>query len=104
MSDNDGFDELFVEFAHELRSVNLVIGSDDVISFCKATAELNPADVMDIYWSGRTTMVRRRENIPVYNKKFQEFFLDIKDDEQDQRKKKIRASVSTTATLEVPNV
>jgi uncharacterized protein with von Willebrand factor type A (vWA) domain len=104
VSNSDGFDELFVEFAHELRSANLVIGSDDVISFCKATAELNPADVMDIYWSGRTTLVRRRENIPIYNKKFQEFFLDVSDDEQDQRKKKIRASVSTTATLEVPNV
>jgi len=99
-----GFDELFVEFAQELRGVGLVIGSDDVISFCAAAAELNPADAMDIYWSGRTTLVRRRENIDAYNKKFQEFFLDIRDDETDVRKKKIKASVSTTATLEVPNV
>jgi len=99
-----GFDELFVEFAQELRAAGLVIGSDDVISFCKAAAELNPGDAMDIYWGGRTTLVRRRENIEIYNKIFQEFFLDIREDETDARKKKIKASVSTTATLEVPNV
>jgi uncharacterized protein with von Willebrand factor type A (vWA) domain len=57
---------------------------------------------MDIYWGGRTTLVRRRENIEIYNKKFQEFFLDISEEETDVRKKKIRASVSTTATLEIP--
>ncbi len=100
----DGFDELFVEFSQELRSVGLVIGSDDVISFCQAAAELDPTDVMDIYWSGRTTLIRRRDNIPTYNAKFQEFFLDISETETDQRKVKIKASVSTTATLEVPNV
>lgn len=104
MSQNDGFDELFVEFAHELRGANLVIGSDDVIAFCKATAQLNPADVMDIYWSGRTTMVRRRENIQIYNQKFQEFFLDVSDNEQDQRKQKIRASVNPMSTLELPDM
>ncbi len=98
-----GFDELFVEFGQTLRSSGLVIGSDDVISFCQAVAELNPSDVMDIYWSGRTTLIRRRENIPIYNAKFQEFFLDIGPEEPDARKIKIKASVSTTATLEVPN-
>jgi uncharacterized protein with von Willebrand factor type A (vWA) domain len=100
---NGGFDELFVEFAHSLRGVGLTIGSDDVISFCQATAELNPANVMDIYWSGRTTMVRRRENISSYNIQFQKFFLDISPQENDPRKVKIKSSISTASTLDVPN-
>jgi hypothetical protein len=100
---NAAFDELFVEFAHSLRTVGLTIGSDDVIAFCQATAELNPADVMDIYWSGRTTMVRRRENISSYNLQFRKFFLDISPEESDLRKVKIKASVSTASTLDVPN-
>ena len=86
------FDELFVEFGAFLRDAGLGVGTDDVITFCRGTAELNPTDVMDIYWSGRTTLVRRKDQIPTYNAKFREFFLDIADDEPDQRKVKIKSS------------
>jgi hypothetical protein len=98
------FDELFVEFGQLLRAAGLVIGSDDVISFCQSVGELNPGDMLDIYWAGRTTLVRRRENIPTYNKIFRSFFLEISDEEKDPRKKKIKASVNTAATLDIPNV
>ena len=32
---------------------------------------------MDVYWSGRIALVRKKDNIPLYNKRFQAFFLDI---------------------------
>lgn len=100
----EGFDELFVEFGQELRTAGLIIGSDDVITFCHAVAQLDPTDVMDVYWSGRTTLVRRKDAIGPYNYTFRKFFLDISEDETNLAKKKIKASVSTSATLEIPEV
>jgi uncharacterized protein with von Willebrand factor type A (vWA) domain len=99
-----GFDELFIEFAQDLRSYGLVIGSDDVITFLSGISVLNATDVMDVYWSGRVTLVRKKDNIPLYNKRFQAFFLDISDDEPDARKLKLKSSANAGATLEVPNV
>ena len=99
-----GFDELFVEFGQVLREAGMVVGSDDVITFCSAIALLDPTDIMDIYWSGRATLVRKNDHVPVYNAKFREFFLLLEDDETDQRKLKIKASSNAGSTLEVPNV
>jgi uncharacterized protein with von Willebrand factor type A (vWA) domain len=100
----EGFSELFVEFGQELRSAGLVIGSDDVITFCNAVGQLDPTDILDVYWSGRTTLVRRKESIQPYNNTFRRFFLDISEEETNIAKKKIKASISTTATLEIPEV
>jgi len=99
-----GFDELFIEFAQDLRFYGMVIGSDDVITFLSGISVLNATDVMDVYWSGRVTLVRKKDNIPLYNKRFQAFFLDISDDEPDARKLKLKSSANAGATLEVPNV
>ena len=99
-----GFDELFIEFAQDLRFHGMVIGSDDVITFLSGISVLDATDVMDVYWSGRITLVRKKDNIPLYNKRFQAFFLDISDDEPDARKLKLKSSANAGATLEVPNV
>ena len=102
--DLTGFDELFIEFAHDLRFHGMVIGSDDVITYLSAISVLNASDIMDVYWSGRIALVRKKDNIPLYNKRFQAFFLDISDDEPDARKLKLKSSANAGATLEVPNV
>ena len=39
-------------------------------------ATLDPTDLADLYWAGRTTMVTRRDQIPVYDRVFRRFFLD----------------------------
>lgn len=98
-----GFDELFIEFAHDLRLHGMVIGSDDVITYLSAISVLDASDIMDVYWSGRITLVRKKDNIPLYNKRFQAFFLDISDSEPDARKVKLKSSANAGATLEVPN-
>jgi uncharacterized protein len=102
--DLTGFDELFIEFAHDLRTHGMVIGSDDVITFLSGIAVLDATDVMDVYWSGRTTLVRKKDNVPLYNKRFQAFFLTIAADETDERKLKLKSSANAGSTLEVPNV
>lgn len=99
-----GFDELFIEFAHDLRFHGMVIGSDDVITYLSAISVLNSSDIMDVYWSGRIALVRKKDSIPLYNKRFQAFFLDISDNEPDARKVKLKSSANAGATLEVPNV
>ena len=98
-----GFDELFIEFAHDLRFHGMVIGSDDVITYLSAITVLNANDIMDVYWSGRATLVRKKDSVPLYNKRFQAFFLDISDNEPDARKVKLKSSANAGATLEVPN-
>lgn len=99
-----GFDELFIEFAHDLRFHGMVIGSDDVITYLSSISVLDASDIMDVYWSGRITLVRKKDNIPLYNKRFQAFFLDISENEPDARKVKLKSSANAGATLEVPNV
>ena len=99
-----GFDELFIEFAQDLRFHGLVIGSDDVITYLSAISVLDASDIMDVYWSGRISLVRKKDNIPLYNKRFQAFFLDIGENEPDARKVKLKSSANAGATLEVPNV
>lgn len=103
-SELTGFDELFIEFAHDLRFHGMVIGSDDVITYLSAISVLNASDIMDVYWSGRIALVRKKDNIPLYNKRFQAFFLDISENEPDARKVKLKSSANAGATLEVPNV
>jgi len=102
VSESAGFDELFVEFGQALRSSGMNIGSDDVITFCQGIAELDPTDIVDIYWSGRTSLVHRKDQIPTYDTKFREFFLDIKVDEQDMRKVQIKSAMDTDSVLEIP--
>ena len=57
----------------------LAVGSGDVLTYCAAMAPLDPTDLLDLYWAGRTTMVTRRDQIPVYDRVFRRFFLDEAD-------------------------
>ncbi|MFM1965853.1 MAG: hypothetical protein RL134_1578 [Actinomycetota bacterium] len=97
------FDALLVDFGHALRAAGLPVGTDDILTFCEGTSHLDVTDLMDVYWSGRTTLVRRREHVPVYNLVFRMFFLDVDPTRPDERKRMMRASANAGATLEVPN-
>lgn len=98
------FDELFVEFGTDLRTHGMVVGTDDVMTFCQALTYLDPTDIMDVYWSGRTTLVRKQDQVALFNARFQAFFLDLAETESDVRKIKIKSSAVAGTTLEVPNV
>lgn len=97
------FDELLVDFGQALRNAGLPVGTDDVLTFCQSVSHLDVSDLMDVYWSGRTTMVRRREHVPIYNIVFRMFFLDVDPTNTDERKRMMRASANAGATLEIPN-
>ena len=79
MPERAPFIALLVNFTAELRAAGLSIGSGDVLTYCAAVGALDPTDLLDLYWGGRTTLVTRRENIPVYDRVFRRFFLDGRD-------------------------
>jgi uncharacterized protein len=74
--DRHGFLAVLVDFADALRAAGVVVGSGDVLTYCAALRPLDPTDLVDLYWAGRSTLVSRREDIPVYHETFQRFFLD----------------------------
>ena len=65
---------LLVHFAGELRAAGLAVGSGDVLVYCSALATLDPSDLVDLYWAGRTTLVSRHDEIARYDEVFRWFF------------------------------
>lgn len=103
MSDSDSLVNRFVAFGHELRAEGLSVGSGDIMTFCSATAALNPGEIEDLYWSGRTTLVTRRDQIPVYDRVFRRFFLEQSDRPPDEHTPPDSASTETSAVLDIPD-
>jgi uncharacterized protein with von Willebrand factor type A (vWA) domain len=67
--------EVLAGFGRELRAAGLVVGTGDVLTYVSAAAELNPADLLDLYWAGRATLVSRRDDIAAYDRVFRAYFL-----------------------------
>lgn len=107
MADTDrselDFVDLLVSFGHALRDEGLSIGSGDIVTFCSAAAALNPADMVDVYWAGRTTLVTRRDHIPVYNRVFRRFFFDVEESPAGQLRQILRSPSDGQSVLEIPD-
>jgi len=69
------FAAMLVDFSRELRAAGLTVGTGDVLTYCSAMLPLDPSDLLDLYWAGRTTLVSRRDDIPTYDRVFRRFFL-----------------------------
>ena len=72
----DPFTSVLVGFARELRSAGLRVGPGDVLTYFKSMTPLDPADLVDLYWAGKATLVSRHEDSAVYDRVFREYFLD----------------------------
>ena len=97
------FTGLLVAFAAELRAAGLAVGSGDVLLYCSALTRLNPADLVDLYWAGRTTLVNRHDDIAVYDRVFRRFFLAAGDGAGDPPTLMLRASPQAQGTLAMPS-
>ena len=64
-----------VDFCAFARSHDLPVGTDDAMTFATAAAVLDPSRLEDVYWAGRITLVHGRNQIPVYDACFTEYFL-----------------------------
>jgi uncharacterized protein len=99
---HNGFVTVLVEFGRALRAKGLAVGSGDILTYCAAMAPLDPTDLVDLYWAGRTTMIVRREDIPVYDEVFRAFFLASDAPVQKMLKIKAQAAAEAESTFEIP--
>ncbi|MFM7145141.1 MAG: vWA domain-containing protein, partial [Actinomycetales bacterium] len=97
------FDAVLVGFAHELREAGIRLGTDDVMTFCSSAAALDITDVLNIYWSGRAALIRRPDQVPLYNSIFRKYFLEIDPSVIEQQRRVFHAASNAGATLEIPN-
>jgi uncharacterized protein len=94
---------LLVNFADELRAAGLAVGSGDVLVYCSAAGSLDPADLVDLYWAGRTTLVKRHDDIAKYDEVFRRFFLEVIGPEEDVLALMLRASAQAQGALAIPS-
>jgi uncharacterized protein with von Willebrand factor type A (vWA) domain len=100
--DRPPFVAVLVDFARALRAAGLAVGSGDVLTYCAAMTPLDPADLVDLYWAGRTTLVTRHEDIAAYDRVFREFFLGAGDPIRELLMLKSRSDAETQSVLNLP--
>jgi len=78
-----------VSFSRVLRGAGLEVPVDSVVLFVRALGELSLNERTQVYWAGRATLVRRHEDIAVYDRAFAVFwerlFTNLPDDEVVER-------------------
>ena len=90
-------------FGRALRDHGLPVGSDDVTVFCEGLAELSVGDPIDLYHSGRCTLVHRREHLAVYDEVFRRWFLGIAADPVPPQSRDEPEPTGAGGTLDVPD-
>jgi uncharacterized protein with von Willebrand factor type A (vWA) domain len=68
-------DPLVVGFARVLRQAGLDVPVGSTVTFGEAIGALGADREASIYWAGRATLVRRPEDIPLYDRAFKVFWL-----------------------------
>lgn len=97
------FVEMIVSFGRELRAEGLAVGSGELLLYCEAMAALNPGDLLDLYWAGRSTLVTKHDQIPDYDRAFRRFFLGYDPTIPEPLRKELqRSQIDSEAVIEVP--
>ncbi len=93
---------MLADFAAALRAAGLPVGTGDVLAYATAMSTLDPTDLTDLYWAGRTTLVTRRDSIAPYNQVFRHFFLNANSPVRDILTLRAQLTAETQAVLDVP--
>jgi uncharacterized protein with von Willebrand factor type A (vWA) domain len=80
------------------------VGTGDVLTYIAALAPLNPSDLLDLFWAGRATLVKRRDDIPVYDEIFRTYFLGVEGAAATDMKIPLRTVSEAETALVTPNV
>ncbi len=67
-------DRLAVGFARVLRGVGIPSPLDSVLTFVQALGVVGMNDKDSVYWAARSTLVRRPEDLPLFDKAFRVFW------------------------------
>lgn len=64
-------------FARALRSAGVTVPTGSAIAYAQALGLVGLDDPDRVYWAGRATLVRRPEDIPLYDRVFTSFWADV---------------------------
>jgi len=67
----------FVRFARALRAAGLGVSTSQVEAWLGAFRWLDPCSRVDVYHSARTTLLTRREDLPLFDRVFSAFWLGV---------------------------
>jgi hypothetical protein len=101
-ADGTAFTGVLVNFVRELRGAGLPAGTGDAAAYCAAMTALDPTDLVDLYWAGRTTLVSRREAIATYDEVFRRYFLDAGGPAAELLTLNARLTTENEAVLNIP--
>lgn len=73
----NGPDRIVAGFARALRTAGLAVPTGSAILYSSALALVGLEDPEQVYWAGRSTLVRRPEDIAVYDRVFTSYWTDI---------------------------
>ena len=102
MPDQSALAGVLVGFGRALRVAGVSVGTGDVISYCSAAGLLDPADLVDLYWAGRATLVARKDDIPRYDATFRQYFLDEAGPARDLLKLRASTAAQVEAEMVMP--
>lgn len=92
-----------LDFCTALREHGLRVGTDDALTFTTAASLLDPSRLEDLYWAGRATLARGREQIAIYNEVFSLFFLAGTPDKEQEEWKVPAPTRGSEAIFDVPS-
>lgn len=93
---------LLVGFGRALRGAGLTVGSGDLITFTTAVETLDPTDLLDLYWAGRTTLVTSRDHVGAYDAVFRTYFLGEPGPGEDRKPFSLKSRADAQSVLQVP--
>jgi uncharacterized protein with von Willebrand factor type A (vWA) domain len=67
----------FVLFARQLRAAGLGVSLGQVEALLRAFVWLDPCATRDVYHAARTTLLTRREDLPLFDRMFERFWLGV---------------------------
>lgn len=66
---------VFVGFAQRLRTEGVAVATPQVATAVQALGVLPHPDLSDLYWAGRISLVTRADDLALYSRVFDEYFL-----------------------------
>lgn len=68
--------ERLIGFGRDLRRRGLNVGTDRIVTFCRAAAALGALDREDLYWAGRASLVSRLGDVELFDEVFRAWFQE----------------------------
>ncbi|MDQ1567414.1 MAG: uncharacterized protein QOF96_2294 [Actinomycetota bacterium] len=100
-NDSGAIFDVLVGFGRALRHEGVAVGSGQVLTFCQASARLDPTDLVDLYWSGRACLVTRQLDVAAYDRVFRAYFLGARTELNEFLRLKAKASPEAESMLEI---